>query len=178
MLSLGVQELLELEEALLEELPEHITAILSNLNRQGQLELFLELLGMEELIQPDKGYVPYKDGKIVVIGAPKISSKNIYDVGKALGIEKDRFELHLEYDDVKKFDCRKMQYNPNYGLVMFGPTPHSGASKGDAGSVIAAIEDGDGYPPVVRLGTNGLKITRSNFKEMLKEAIEKGIINI
>ncbi len=172
---LDVQELLELEEALLEEFPEHITAILSNLNRQGQLEHLLELLGMQYLIQPAEGYVPYKDGKIVVAGASHISAKNIYDVGKALGIEKDRLELHLDYD-VEKFDFHKMQYNPNYSLVMFGPMPHSGVSKGEAGSIIAAVENGDGYPPVVRLGTNGLKISKSNFKEMLKDTIEKGII--
>ena len=41
-----------------------------------------------------------------------------------------------------------------------------------SGSVIAKIESTEGYPPVVRLGTNGLKITKTDFRNKLKEMID------
>ena len=50
--------------------------------------------------------------------------------------------------------------------------PHSGSGKGDYSSVISAIEAEEGYPPVVRLGSNGLKITKSDFRSKLTEMIE------
>ena len=49
MILLGVEELLELEEALRDELNENLTAILTRLNRTGQLVDLLALLGLVSL---------------------------------------------------------------------------------------------------------------------------------
>ena len=38
------------------------------------------------------------------------------------------------------------------------------------------MEREDGYPPLVKLGTNKLKITKSNFQEKLIELIDQGVI--
>ena len=57
-------------------------------------------------------------------------------------------------------------------LLIVGPMPHSGSGKGGYGSVISALESEDGYPPVVRLGSNGLKITKSDFRAKLEEMIQ------
>lgn len=65
---LSIEELLELEDNIKAELDEYLTAALSKLNRSGQLEEFIELLGMEHLLQKESGYEVYKTGKIVVIG--------------------------------------------------------------------------------------------------------------
>ena len=54
--------------------------------------------------------------------------------------------------------------------------PHSGKEKGEHGSIIAAIENQEGYPPIIRLGANGLKITKTDFKEKLIEAQNKNVI--
>lgn len=50
--------------------------------------------------------------------------------------------------------------------------PHSGSEKGDSGSIIAALESEAGYPPVVRLSSSGLKITKSGFWAKLMEMKE------
>ena len=42
--------------------------------------------------------------------------------------------------------------------------PHSTAGKGDSSSAIANMENGNGYPKIIRLGSNELKITKTNFK--------------
>jgi hypothetical protein len=48
----------------------------------------------------------------------------------------------LDYEDAQKYDFRKMQYAPQYRVVLFGPTPHSGHGKGDSGSIMQHIDMG------------------------------------
>lgn len=169
---LSVEELCELEEDIREELDDYLTAAIANLNRSGQLEDLLHLLGMEHLLKKENAYEVYKTGKIVVIGQSEVKAEVLLGIAKKLGLAKDRFELHLDYYDAKDFNFKKMQWQPSYSLIMVGPMPHSGSGKGDYGSVISAIETEEGFPPVVRLGTNDLKITKSDFKSKLEEMIQ------
>lgn len=70
-----------------------------------------------------------------------------------------------------------MQYAPQYRIILFGPTPHSGHGKGDSGSIIAELEKSVAYPRVERLISGSeLKITKSNFREMLEQLIEEDYI--
>lgn len=173
---LNTMELFDLEDQIREELDDRLTQILTLLNRTNRLEELLNLLGMEDLLHKTSGYEPHKNGKIVVIGQPAVKKEVLLAVANTLGIDKTRFEMHLEYDDSKNFDFRKMQYQPTYSLIMVGPMPHSGANKSDYSSVIASIEQQPGYPPVVRLGSNELKITKSDFKAKLEEALRQNKI--
>lgn len=169
---LGVEELVELEDAIRENLGDHLPETLARLNRTGQLEDFLRLLKLETLLEKKSKYQSYKTGKIIVIGQSEVKPDVFYAIAKKLGIDKDRLELYLDYKAAKKFDFKKLQWQPSYSLIMVGPMPHSGEEKGEFGSIIAAVEQTDGYPPVVRLGTNELKITKSNFRSKLQEMIE------
>ena len=45
------------------------------------------------------------------------------------------------------------------------------AGKGDSSSAISEMEKGNGYPKVVRLGSNDLKVTKTGFKKALQEQI-------
>lgn len=173
---LGPKELSELEDNLKRELDSRWTEILSLLNRSGQLEHFLDLIGLSGLLCANTGYKPYPTGKIVVIGGTQVKENVLLAIGQSLGIRKDRFELYLDYDAAKTFNFKKMQYAPTYSLILVGPMPHSGAGKGDFGSVISSIEQQSGYPPVVRLGSAGLKITKSNFRSTLEELLSCGKI--
>lgn len=49
-------------------------------------------------------------------------------------------------------------------------------AKGDNGSIISALENEDGYLPVVRLGSNQLKITKSDFKVKFAECMQRKLI--
>ena len=165
---LDVNELLELSVALSEELNEHLEMILTRLNRTGQLPELLKLLGMEHLIDTSLDNNIPRDGKIVVIGQCEVGKDKLLAIGQALGIDKRRFEFFLDYEDAKTYDFRKMQWSPNYSVVLVGQMPHSGAAKGKYASVIAAMENQDGYPPVYRMGMSGLKITKSSFRNALE----------
>ena len=173
---LDVYELMNLEDELRPELEEKLGFILSRLNREDRLEAFLALIGLADLLHVSTGYEVQTNGKIIIIGQSEISANVVLAVAERFGVNKKRMELHLEYEDAVKFDFRKTQYDPTYSLIMVGPMPHSAKSKEGYGSVISAIENKEGYPPVVRLGSNGLKITKSDLKAKFAECIDKGLI--
>lgn len=98
-------------------------------------------------------------------------------IASKLGIDKNRFEFYLDYKHIQKVDFRKMQYAPQYRIILFGPVPHSGYGKENGGSILAEVEKSSIYPRVERLlNGNELKITKSNFKEMLEKLIEEDYI--
>ena len=70
-----------------------------------------------------------------------------------------------------------LQYNPNYRLVIFGAVPHSSTGKNESSSVIAEMKSYEGYPRVEVLSSNSeVKITKSNFKELLNRLIDEDFI--
>ena len=173
---LEYEEINELEQAILEELPNKLRGILTKLNRTGQLEEALKLWDLDFLLEKESGYSVYKSGKILVIGQSDVAKDVLLSIAGKAGIDKRRVELHLEYNDAKSFDFRTIQWNPSYSVILVGPMPHSGKSRGDASSVISAIESTVGYPPVVHLGTKALKITKSDFRAKIEELIDNGVI--
>lgn len=173
---LDYSALIDLEDALRTELKENLTGILSTLNRTGQLEKLLDLLGLSRLLQADNSYHTLRSGTIIVIGQSDVGADVLAAVAKKCGIDKKRIEFYTEYEDAKTFNFGKTQWNPNYSLIMVGPMPHSTESKGDYSSVISAIENEEGYPPVIRMGKNTLKITKSDFREKLENVIKDQLI--
>ncbi|MDD3052697.1 MAG: hypothetical protein PHR06_16380 [Candidatus Cloacimonetes bacterium] len=171
-----IAELCEFEEEFKAELEEHLTEILARLNRMERIEELLEILGLQYLLKDISGYSVRNTGKIVVIGHSEVAEEVLASIMRQYGIDKKRIEFCLDYEATKTYNFTKMQWNPDYSLVLVGPMPHSGNAKGESGSIIAALEHEAGYPPVVRLGSNQLKITKSDFKEKIGECIETKLI--
>ena len=162
---------------LIEEVQDKIPEIIFKANRIGNLEDLLLAMGLENLCQKQSFYETYKDGKIVVIGQSEVKKEVLLAIAKKLGLDKSRFEFHLEYNDAIKFQYRKLNYNPNYRLVMFGPIPHSTSGKGNSSNAIAEMENTNGYPKIVRLISNQqLKITKHNFEENLQKLIDENYL--
>ncbi len=174
---LSIEELLELEDAIMEVLPDKMPQILSRANRTGELDDLLKLLGLSDLLGGANKLDTYKSGKIVVVGGTQVKEEVLASIGKEFGIDKKRFEFCLDYNDAKKYDFRKMQYAPQYRVVLVGPMPHSVPGKADSGSIIAEIEKSDAYPRVERLMCGQeLKISKSNFREMLQKLTDEDYI--
>ena len=146
------------------------------------LGAFLKLLGLNSQIEiPSFGRVTAS--KILVIGESEVKVKDLLGIAKTvfhehgISFSKERLELHLEYEDCKTYPFEKIRYNDSYCVVFFGPGPHSTESNGVYGSVINRMESEKGFPPVVRLFANGgLKITKTSFRNRLKECITEGLI--
>lgn len=151
-------------------------------NREDRLEQLLIDIGMSDLApisQSTELYETDPNGKILIAGGTKLKVREIFGLLKVHGIDKERIELVLEYNILKSYDFRKIQYNSNYRLLIFGPTPHSGVSKEDGSSIISSIESLDGYPKVIRLtDAHGLKITKSNLKNCIKNEIDSGYLAV
>lgn len=162
---LGIEDLLDLEDVLRPALDEQLEEILTRLNRTGKLEQFLDLLGMRDLLGGD--FERPLDGKIIVIGQSEVPRETLAAVAKSMGFDKERFEFYLDYEDAKTFNFKKTQWSPSYSYILVGPMPHSGAAKGDYSSVITALEQDEGYPPIIRLGNSSLKISKASFREGL-----------
>lgn len=165
----------------MEELIDAVTEKIYLANRTGDLEGLLEQWGLLDLISDnapssDDFYDTYKDGKIVVLGSPQTKENDLFGVIKNIGLDKNRFEFCLDYKKIVSYQFSKLQYNPNYRLVIVGAMPHSTAGKGDSSSAIANMENGNGYPKIIRLGSNELKITKTNFKMALQEQQAIGYI--
>jgi hypothetical protein len=146
-------------------------------NREGNLEKFLVELGLDEINNTDNYYETYKTGKIVIIGESRVKKKELEGIIKSLKLDVDRFEFCLDYTDAKKYDYKKLQYNPRYRLVIFGPVPHSSSGKSDSSSVIANFKKSDGFPRTEVLSSNSeVKITKTNIKSLLIKLIEEEYI--
>ena len=175
-MKLDINELLELEKDVKSVLDDNLERIIINLNASDNLGVFLEMIGMFGYLNSKKN--AYSDGTIIVIGQSDISKDKIIGVAKEFGLAKDRFEFYLEYEDAKTANLRKTQWSSNYSCILVGPMPHNGETKGDSSSIITELENADGYPPVVRMGKNGLKISKTSFREAVKCVLEKGIVTV
>ncbi len=161
----------------LEEVIEKITEKITYANRSENLEALLSEWGLSELLPQSTAYETIKDGKIVIVGACEVKENILNGIIKSLGLEKKRFEFCLGYEKAKTFQYKKLRYNPNYRVIIFGPVPHSSTGKNDSSSVIAEMKKHEGYPRVEVLGgNNGLKITKSNFRDTLAKLIEENYI--
>lgn len=155
---LEAENLIKLEQSLQDTFAERLLEILTRLNRTDKLNTWLELMGLTNLLQPDTSYFTYRSAKILVIGESQIKLNVLKAIIKNLGIDFNRFEFCLDYNDAKSYHYEKLRYNSNYSLVLVGAMPHKTSGTGDFSSAIARMEQEDGFPPVVRF--KDLKITK------------------
>lgn len=165
-------------DGIIKEVHEEIEEILLKANRSGELRNILKVLNLEYILGEESSYKTCPEGKIVILGESKVKAEEIYGIGKSFGLAKNRFELCLSYDEVKRYNVEKLRYEPlKYAVVLAGPHPHKTIGTGDSSSLLSEIEKTSGYPPLYRLISNeNLKITKSNLKTILKKLLDKGII--
>ena len=173
---IDVVELFEVKDGILRYINENIVGVLTTLNRTERLDDFLQLIGMQNPFHKERVFQTDKRGKIVVFGQSSVSKSELLMSAGKMGFYKNRFEFHLGYEELKNFNVRKYQYQYSYAAMFVGPMPHSGIGKGDYSSIIARMENDEGYPPVIRMGENELKITKSGFQNVLTSLISKGTI--
>lgn len=135
---------------------------------------------MERLL-PSRSARAWEDslprGNVIVLGQSKVSEREIIASISACGISKGRIETHIGYEELKRFDFGRLQYNSAYRLILVGSMPHSTKGKGDYSSAITRMEQEEGFTKVVRLVSNEqLKITKSNLKKAIKKEIDEGYL--
>ena len=99
---------------------------------------------------------------------------------KKYGINNDRFDFVLEYEDVKKFPIKTLRNNQKYCDIFIGPIPHKINGLEDCKSLITHIQNNQSeYPKLTKLmSSDNLKITKASFEEaLLNSQLMKKIIN-
>lgn len=172
--ALEIEDLLSVEEEVKMYLAENLEKVLINLNRQERLFEFLSLIEAEHLCKATPLYETHKNGTIIVIGASRVKEKDLRKIAKSLGITEDRLECHLDYTRIP--DLSYIQGHPNYSVILVGPMPHSTEGRSGYSSTLVRWEQEEGFPPVRRLGTNELKITKSSFQQALQQLLNSGVI--
>ena len=81
---LELNELLELEEVIRDVLNDDLERILIELNRTGELETFLRLLGMHDYLGTEAEEKCSRDGKIIVIGQSEVGKDKLSAVAKKM----------------------------------------------------------------------------------------------
>jgi len=171
-MSKGNQEL----ELLTNEVIEFIKLKLMRMNQQDILDDYLVQIEFKEKAIVNSG-IDRRTSKILIIGQIDIKEEAIKAIFKDCGISKDRLELVREYDKAKKYNFSKLQWSRHYGVILFGPIPHSAEGKKDSSSIITEIEKNECYPPSKRLSANNaIKVTKTNLRQAVEELIADGVI--
>ena len=172
-MSLTYDELEHLTNQVLEFIPEQ----LMKMNQQQKLEEYLIKIGFKERIS-SKFIRDNKNSKILIIGESSIKDNVIESIFREYGISKTRIEAVLDYEHAKNYNFSKLEWNMGYGAILFGPIPHSLKGKKDFSSIIAKIENDEGYPESRRLIANGrLKISKNSLRNAIEELINKSVIH-
>ena len=116
------------------------------------------------------------DGKILIIGETNCKVKDLQGIFNAFGL-KGRLECYTDYESIQRYNFRNLMYNNKYRLIIVGPMPHSTYGKDEFSSIIARMENTEGFPLVRRAIVNGsLKVTKTNIKQILQEELESGFL--
>ena len=108
--------------------------------------------------------------RLLIAGQSDVKKEHIFGILKKLGIDKNRVDMILDYDELKRFKWNDIQYSSKYSDVVFGACPHSVIGKGDYSSVISRMESEEGWPNPIRASANeSLKFSQNSLLNALLE---------
>ena len=108
--------------------------------------------------------------RLLIAGQSDVKKEHIFGILKRLGIDKNRVDMILDYDEMKRFKWNDIQYSSKYSDVVFGACPHSVTGKGDYSSVIARMESEEGWPNPIRASANeSLKFSQNSLINALQQ---------
>lgn len=108
--------------------------------------------------------------KLLIIGQSDIKKEHIFGILKSLGIDKNRVDMILDYEEAKKFIWNDIRYSGKYSDVIFGPMPHNVTGKGDFSSIIPEMEQEEGWPnPIKACANEELKLSKTSLRNALME---------
>lgn len=143
----------------------------------SELRGYLVSIGLEELTPEIDNFQP--NGDIYILGDFKTKDNIVYQIFKDLSIDVSRVKIVKGYDEFKTYNFNRFQYDTSVRLIFVGPMPHSTRDKGEYSSVIKRMEVEEGFPKLVRLGTEGsLKLTKTNLKDAVIKEIESNYLDI
>ena len=108
--------------------------------------------------------------RLLIAGQSDVRRDHVLKILKKYGIDKNRVDMILDYDDLKRIRWNDLQYSGKYSDVIFGPCPHSVVGKGDYSSIINRMEQEEGWPKPIRASANEmLKLSQNSIEAAILE---------
>jgi len=109
--------------------------------------------------------------KILILGDLAGKSDNYKIAIKKMGINLKNVEFCNDYQKIKRFDLKKLEYSTVYSDIIIGPIPHKVVNLGENSSLVAKLEkEPEKYPKVIRAEANSkLKITINSLESCIKK---------
>jgi len=176
------EQINELEDEILVQLPDLLPFVLETANENGMLSELMDMLYLDHLLPNSFIAEALPTGKIIVFGDSAVKPDVLLGIAKSLGLEKDRLEFY-DYEKAKTFQSSKLEYRSEYSAILIGPVPHKAKGTEGYSSLLTSLEDKhrENIIPahVVRLGAGEeMKITKTNFKEALIDLIDAGVVKV
>lgn len=151
---------------LIEEVKNQIEIDITVANRSGTLDDYLRKIGF---LKEEYLYCEPHTSKVLVMGQTSVGKSELVKVIKDLGLDPNRFEFILDYNDCKRYPMYTLRGNTKYSDLLLGPMPHKTNGMGDCSSIIAEIRNNQtDYPKAQVMMANGeIKITKASFREAL-----------
>lgn len=157
------------KSAILQKIIDKISKEIFRATEDSEIDTIMDKYGVTlgESIMP----VNKNTSTILVLGALKGKKSDYQMTARKLNIPENNVEFVDDYSKMHTFNAELLRYSDRYSDIIIGPTPHSMKNKGDFSSVITMIENNPKeYPKLLKaIANNSLKITNSNFKELLKQ---------
>ena len=160
--------------------PKRLINAIKRANREGNLKLLLDLLGLDTSYLPLESVSEAAHGKIIIVGRQNVKEVDIHGIAKCLGISKSRIDF-IEFEQVKRYPFHYLEYSSKVGAVLFGAVPHSAVGMDDYSSIISSLEEkhrlGIVHARIMRLKSGKvLKLTKSNIRDALSSLLTQGFL--
>ena len=116
---------------------------------------------------------PYDKCKVrlLIAGGSEVSKKDIVKLLKQLGIDINRVDMILDYNELKTFRWNSLQYSFKYSDIVVGPMGHMSVGNSGFSSVISRMETEDGWPNIIRSEANTrLKFSIKSLEDSIKSS--------
>lgn len=157
------------KSAILQKIIDKISKEIFHAREDSEIDAIMNKYGvtLEESAMP----INKNTSTILVLGALKGRKSDYQMTARKLNIPENNIEFVDDYSKMHSFNAEQLRYSDRYSDIIIGPTPHSIKNKGDFSSIIAMIENNPKeYPKLLKaIANNTLKITTSNFKELLQQ---------
>ena len=114
--------------------------------------------------------------KILIIGGSEAKEKHLRGKLKNMGFvfSNEQLEFELEYDNVKDYTSRIVQWNGKYAGIIVGPCPHKAKDINGYSSFIEKMKSEEGYPHIeeAKDKSGKLKISKESIGDaMMRMAV-------
>lgn len=157
------------KSVILQKIIDKISKEIFHASEDSEIDIIMSKYGvtLEDSAMP----INKNNSTILVLGALNGRKSDYQMTARKLNIPEINIEFVDDYSKMHSFNAEQLRYSDKYSDIIIGPTPHSMKNKGNFSSIIAMIENNPKeYPKLLKaVANNSLKITNSNFKELLQQ---------